>query len=272
VKRARCAAVALAAAAVIAAASPPAAAQADPPAHRPMEEAAAEHMQRGLAAYQERSYDRAAAEFRAGYAIDPHPDFLFPWAQAERLAGRCGEAVRLYRQVLATGLAPEEARTTRQLMEQCQAQIVRAGPPPAPSGPRPGQPALAPPPAGVLHAAPPPARPWYRDVWGGALLGSGALVAGVGAGFLASAAAADRAARSADGESLDEFASQTDRARSRRRVGVIALGAGGGLIAAAIVRYVLRARDPAGDEPRALLLVAPGDDSIAVTAGVSGRF
>ena len=270
-RRARCAAAALAAAAVIAAASPPAGAQADAPAHRPMKAAAAAHLQRGLAAYQERSYDRAAAEFRAGHAIDPHPDFLFPWAQAERLAGRCGEAVRLYREVLATGLAPEEARTTRQLMEQCEAELVRSAPPPAPPAPRPGQPAPAPPTAN-LHAAPPPARAWYRDVWGGALLGSGALAAGVGAGFLASAASADRAARAADGESLDEFARQIDRSRSRRRVGIIALGAGGGLIAAAIVRYALHAREPAGDQPSAVLLVTPGDDSVAVTAGVGGRF
>src|SRR5688572_3056011 len=77
---------------------------------RGMKPEAKKHFDAGLAAYADKDYQRAADELAAGHAVDPHPDFLFPWAQAERLSGDCAAAVPLYRKVLDAGVEDDERR------------------------------------------------------------------------------------------------------------------------------------------------------------------
>jgi hypothetical protein len=241
-----------------------------------MGSAAADHFRRGLAAYKERSYARAADEFRAGYALDPHPDFLFPWAQAERLAGRCRQALPLYHKVLATGLPPAEEENTLRLIERCDAELARRA--------RAGEARRAVPAAPAIAAPPRPARrpPWYHDVWTDVLLGAGLAAAGLGAGFLASSRSANRAARAAD--TLDEFARDSGRARDRRLAGAVALGAGGALLAGALVRYIAFAPDRDGPADRAVrgdarparpavsLWLSASDPALTAGLVIAGRF
>jgi hypothetical protein len=71
----------------------PAAALADP---RPMVEEARREFERGQEQFADRDYDGALASYEVGFAIDPHPDFLYARGQALRLSGDCGGAVEAY--------------------------------------------------------------------------------------------------------------------------------------------------------------------------------
>lgn len=84
-----------------------------------------------------------------------------------------------------------------------------------------------------------PARsPWYSDVWGDLLLSAGVASVGVGAGlFVASNGARDDAGSAAG---YDEYAERIEDARGKRAGAVVALSTGVVLVAAAVVRYVLR--------------------------------
>src|SRR5688572_19809072 len=59
------------------------------------------HFERATAAYEARDYDGALVALRAAYAIDPRPDLVYAQAQAQRMAGRCADAIETYRAFLA---------------------------------------------------------------------------------------------------------------------------------------------------------------------------
>src|SRR5262245_56225896 len=76
----------------------------------------------GFAAYGVKDYDRAIERFRAAYEIWPAPSLVYNIAQAFRLAGRCADALRSYREFLERD--PDvENRTAVELriveMERC---------------------------------------------------------------------------------------------------------------------------------------------------------
>src|SRR5215472_10162270 len=75
----------------------------------PMKPEARAHFERGSRYYDTQLYEEALAEFRAGYLIDPSPDFLYSIAQAERLRGNCKSAVEAYRAFLRTNPPAKEA-------------------------------------------------------------------------------------------------------------------------------------------------------------------
>jgi tetratricopeptide (TPR) repeat protein len=191
--------------------------------------AARAHHERGMAFYAERAFDDAARELEAAYALDPRRELLFTQAQATRLAGRCAEAVVLYRRFLATEPPPQQAEATRIAMARCPV-------PPA---------VLAAAPASIVRAAPvtvaarpPPPRgaPFYRDWKGGALIAGGLLAAGVGGALMVSGAASDRSAQRE--EVLGDFSRLHEQAVRRWRVGLGAALAGAVLGAAGAGRYL----------------------------------
>jgi hypothetical protein len=63
---------------------------------------AAAHFQRGGAHYAARAFEAAILEFQAAYDLEPRREYLFAWAQAERLSGDCVSALVLYDRFLAT--------------------------------------------------------------------------------------------------------------------------------------------------------------------------
>lgn len=238
------------------------AARGEPPAMAP---AARAHLEDGLRAYAARDWGEAIAEFRTGYAIDPHPDFLFPWAQATRLSGDCAAALPLYRRALAAA-ADEDRADIERLIQGCEEEAARARP--APEGPAREAAASARVPARVQvdageRAASPPA--WYADRLGGGLAIGAAIGLAAGAGFLVAASRAEGEAQ--DAGTLDDFVAATDRADQRRVVGAVALGAGAGLAAAAVLRYAWVARRSAHE---ADIAVTPAGDGAAVW--LRGRF
>jgi len=95
----------------------------------------------GLALYEARSYAQALAAFRRGYALDPHPDFLYAMAQAERLSGDCRAASEDYRRFLKADPPAHEASLARENLAKCDA-ITSA------------EPVLVPPPPPVVPAPP----------------------------------------------------------------------------------------------------------------------
>ncbi len=185
-----------------------------------MDPQAKERLDRGVLRYTAKEYDAAIVEFRAGYAIEPRREFLFAWAQAERLRGNCAAATPLYRKVLAGQPSVQQREITRLHLERCRQLLP---------------------------------RPWYTDVVGDVLTlsGAGALAAGIGL-YVVSA----RAEQDAAGATIyDDYAARVHTARVERAVGITGLVLGGALIVGGVVRYALRGR---GGRARAALSISPG--------------
>jgi hypothetical protein len=239
---------------------------------RPMADAARGHFDAGLRAYRARAWSEAIGEMRAGYAIDPHPDFLFPWAQATRLSGDCAGALPLYRRALDGAASEVDRGDIEVLIAGCERQVKRERErsPPEPEAeaeaePEPTRAPTAPRRATRVEvqaeAAPRPS-PWYTDTLGGALAIGGALGIGAGAGLLVAAGRAEADADSA--ATLDGFVSASDRADQRRLIGAVALGAGAGLAAVAVFRYAWVARRSSREVS---VVVTPAPDGAAFSLG-----
>jgi len=182
----------------------------------------------GEAAWREARWDDASDAFAKAYAATHEPAYLYARAQIERMAGRCPQAVPLYRDYLAT--EPSENARAAVL-----GHIAECEPEPAPQ--RPPPPVVAPPPATTREVAPAPRRPWYRDPWGGSLVGvgvAGALAGGILVGL------AYRGARDAEEASTDAaFGEAYGRAQTLEHSGAIVLGLGGALIVAGVIRWAV---------------------------------
>jgi tetratricopeptide (TPR) repeat protein len=194
---------------------------------------------RGLAQYQAKDFAGAIGAFERGYAIDPRREFLFADAQARRLAGDCRGAVPLYQRFLETGPPAVQASATHLGLSRCAQQMAAEKP-------------AAPPVAAAIPApAPlPPPPPWTHDRAAAALLATGVVALGVGAGFLAASFAA---LPSADAGSYADYTAARDRADARHAVGVVALVGGGAFVAAGLARYAW-----VRHERRATLTIVPG--------------
>jgi hypothetical protein len=181
------------------------------------------HVDSGVRAYSAGDYATAIDELSLAYSLDPAPKVLFAWAQALRLAGRCPDALARYKQYLGTG--PSEldgaAATTgialcEQIVQQQQAELDRkAHEPPE---------------------RPPAPQPWYRDTFGGVLVGGGVVGMSVGVTYLVLARHSLDA--SAQEPFRDRFIDLIDEATLRRRIGYTALGIGAALAVTGVVRYV----------------------------------
>jgi hypothetical protein len=108
----------------------------------------------------------------------------------------------------------------------------------------------APPPLAASIPAPPPPPPWTHDRAGAALLATGVVALGVGAGFLAASFAA---LPSADRGSYADYAAARDKADARHAASVVALVGGGVFVAAGLARYAW-----VRHERRATLTIVPG--------------
>lgn len=177
------------------------------------------HLRAGLEHFTAKRYDAAIAELKAGYAVDPKPEFLYAWAQAERLRGNCNAAVPLYQRYLASGVTAEQAKLAADHLAACTA----AAPPPPESKPEPPPP---PPPAAPIRH-----KPWTKDVVGHVLVGAGAAALVTG-GILFATSAGDPS-----GDSYGAYQDSYDSARTKRTIAIIALGAGAALVAGGIVHY-----------------------------------
>jgi tetratricopeptide (TPR) repeat protein len=245
-------------------------------------------LERGLAHYGAREYEAAIDEFRAGYEIDPRPEFLFAMAQAERLSGDCASAVILYRRFLATDPPASHADPARASLERCEIALqsrpgtrTGAGERTEISVPRPADDAPEPDPAVSTAAAArpsrgsrPPAplaghtaasapRRWYRDPIGMTLWGLGAAAAAGGAGFFVLARADRDSAAQAPTHHL--YLDRLAQADLRLTMAWVGTGVGVALLGGAAGRTLWLA----GDRRPALALHVDGSKA---AIGVTGMW
>ncbi len=176
----------------------------------------------GLREYDSANYDRAIKEFEAAYSIDPDPDLLLAWAQAERLAGKCAAAVPRYRRYLESRPGAEGIALARSGIELCVASAPKERP------------------KAAGDCAPP--VPWYKNPIGGAIV-VGVAGIGVGTGFLIAASGNREVADSA--QTSDRFESLLDRATMQRRIGVTVMLFGAALIGGGVAYHYVTKRKEA---------------------------
>jgi tetratricopeptide (TPR) repeat protein len=78
----------------------------------------------GVEEYKAKQYDAAAASMAKSYSLDPQPNALYAQAQAERLGGKCKEAIAHYRLVIDTAKDDKIITAVKANVELCQ-QIER---------------------------------------------------------------------------------------------------------------------------------------------------
>jgi hypothetical protein len=208
----------------------------------PQDAEARAHFDRGLEAYRARAYEQAIAELSACWRIEPHRACLFAWAQAERLAGRCVEAIGLYRRFLGLEPPKEEADRARLGLARC----VERGPidqiptSTASSSAESLEPTAAR--ATPEAETPPPARTsWFSDPWADALFIGGVASVGAGTGFyVASNAKSSEAGRAMF---YDDFVRLDDAAGRDRTIALAFTSAGIVLLAAAFVEILFLRSD-----------------------------
>lgn len=100
---------------------PIATAQAVSPAKKKL---AKQYVQAGLAAQEAKDYDAALVFYGKAYEAVPHPILIFNMAQAQRLAGRLTEALKLYEQYLDLDPKGPQAQTARELVTALKAQLA----------------------------------------------------------------------------------------------------------------------------------------------------
>lgn len=223
--------------------------------------------------FSEGNFGDAAKLIEKAYLIEPVPELLFPWAQAEREQGNCRAAIDLYGRLLEEipeGRMADSARNNIALCEEemppeeeavavveddpLEDEYIEPEPDPEPE----------PVPATKTDKEP-KAKQWYKDPAGGVLTGLG--VVGVGAGAALLIVATGNANAAPDAPSLADYNSQSDSALTQRNAGAGVLSVGGALLVAGVIRYVLVAKKNKASAT-ASVWTAPGSGGLVL----SGRF
>jgi hypothetical protein len=195
-------------------------------------------LERAERAFVAGDYARASAEFAAAYAAEPNPRYLYAQAQAERLAGNCAHALQLYDEFLA--LHPPEQAAADARANRARCSTAAEATPEVTTDPTPNESAAGDPTQGPSDRPKPPrdrSRAWYRDPWGGALVGSGLFVGGIGVGLMINAARLD--ADAGDAPTEGAYETTRDDARLRQRFGLGTTIAGAALFVGGVVRWTV---------------------------------
>jgi tetratricopeptide (TPR) repeat protein len=254
----------VAAAAAIAAFVPPAYAQPAAPtvASEPdpaKKQRAQEHIRVGTEAFEKKDYETAIAELNAAYDEVHEASLLYAIGQAYRVSGDCTRAARAYRAFLGTNPPGRQREAAQENLERCESAAPAPAPrpaektapapslpappvPPAPVGTPPAPPAPPAPEQATLATAPAPGvsqKAWYQDVPGGIFTATGGVSLIVGVVLFAGGRSqvADADAVKDDG-AFGKNRGDADDGLTQQRVGLVAMGAGGALVTAGILRYV----------------------------------
>lgn len=188
----------------------------------------ADLVRQGIELYKAGKYEEAAAVLEKAYDREPKVETLFALAQAERLAGKCDQAIPHYRKLLEQTTEIATAKAIQNNLELC----PEAAPPPP-------EPAAAPAPAPAPPPPPPKTITVMRDVervdgLGVTLLAAGALGGGLAGGLaLRSSSTRDDAASA---RTLDDANRLHDRADRDRLVAMVVGGASAVALGVAVVR------------------------------------
>ena len=203
---------------------------------------------RGIEEYKAQKYEQAVATLKEAYELDPKPDSLFALAQAERLAGRCPEALVHYRKLLAETTDPAVLKAVQSNLDLC-------GPDPAQPEPKPAEPERPAPEPKVITKTNTVVREVRRtDKLATLLFAGGTLGLGAGGGlYLASMNSRDDARRAG---TLDDHEKLSDRADLQRIAAIAAGGAGVLMIGVAVVRWATSGSSTS-TEPKTQVTLAP---------------
>jgi len=219
--------------------------------------------------FSEGNFGDAARLIEKAYLIEPVPELLFPWAQAEREQGNCRAAIDLYGRLLEEIPEGRMADSARKNIELCEEEMPaeEAVVPVVEDDPLEDDYAEPEPePAPVTKTDDQPkVKQWYKDPAGGVLTGLG--VVGVGAGAALLIVASGNAKGAPDAPSLADYNSQSDTALTQRNAGAGVLSVGGALLVAGVIRYVLVAKKNKASATAAVW-TAPGSGGLVL----SGRF
>ncbi len=219
----------------------------DPDAQQAFEEA--------QAAFEAKDYATASAKLERAYMLEPKPELLYPWAQAERNLGRCASAIDLYQKFIDTNPPERMVEAARQNITRCEETLAAAQPQPE-----------ATPPAEDPETAPgrrdrddggegprddgDDGKPIGHDPAGASLVAIGGVGVVVGAALLG--VASRRARQTDDAADNQAYLDVRHGALALRNGGAAALAIGGALLLAGVVRYGVlagkrkRARDDVG--------------------------
>src|SRR5262245_114823 len=89
-------------------------------------------------AFGEKDYATASDRLERAYLIEPPPELLYPWAQAERNLDHCESAIDLYQKYIDTDPGERMVATAQQNIERCQEQLAASKPEEPPPAPDPG--------------------------------------------------------------------------------------------------------------------------------------
>ena len=199
-------------------------------------------------------YGEAAAALARAHALEPQDDVLLNWANAERLAGQCVDAVPLYDQYMDNLRARPELDelssryldVAQQHRDECAATLPEEPPEPepviAPVEPGDGDPEPKPEPIVTEDDPGEPAEPHIdakppkRDPWGWALTGVGLGAIGAGTSMVAVAYARD--ANALDQPSHGAYLERVEGSARLSVAGWSVLGVGAALTIAGVVRLV----------------------------------
>jgi len=239
------------------------------------------HVAKATKAHKNGHFEEARVELEAAYALDPKPDLLYAIGQVYAKLGECGEATTYFKRFVATQKDRQVAKVVDQAIAACKPTPEPAALPtpppdsppatdqptppadkPTPPADSPTPPADKPMPATDAPApAPPPAQPfaqtktapapmgagqrspWYKDKLGDGLVLGGVVATVVGlVEYRGALSDLDTAEDKASTTSLARYNELVDSAHTKRTASVVLVGAGGALITAGILHYVLHDR------------------------------
>lgn len=212
-------------------------------------ETAAELVKQGLAAFKAGDYPTAIAALTKAQGLEPSFDTQFALAQAQRLGGKCDEALVHYKTLLDASTDLSTGRLIQTSMALCA--------PPEPEKPPPPPPKPAPPPPPKIIER--EGKPSMLTV---GLIGGGALALGASAGLFWMSH--DNRGDADSAASFDDHVKINNRADRQRVYGIVTLAAGAGMVGYGV--YRLKFRPTASTE----VALAPTRDGASIVAW--GRF
>jgi tetratricopeptide (TPR) repeat protein len=230
------------------------------PLARPVSSKAREHLDLGNKLYGVRSFDEAAAEYKAGELIEPAPVFDYNLGQCFRQLGKYQEAIWHYERFLTRGDPHGEILdAVNSFITQMKGELSKRAMTQPPTEPAPSVPPAS---SASSQGAPPPQasrhdiEPWYSDRLGWTLAGIGLLGVGIGGALIVTAKNLNDEANSS--KSQREYERIQDRASTRNVAGII-VGAGGtALLATGIFRLAFHSPE------RTSLVLAPSRNGLIV--------
>jgi len=183
--------------------------------------------------YKAKNYDAAVMSLAKSHALDPKPDTLYALAQAERLAGKCKDAIPHYEALGETSKDEKVKKAVKENIELCKQ--IEAGKP-VPKEKEEDTKALEKRDAPTIEYRTVVRTERKRDVLSIVLfVGGGVAISGAGAMYLVSRNYADDADHAT---SLEDYNDKYDSSRRLKWISFATAGVGVGLITWGVIRVV----------------------------------